>query len=46
MRYEKPELKKLLIETQPIANGSLEGWLEETEFEGSEEYLTDWFMNS
>lgn len=46
MEYIKPELKKVKIETNPIAAAGLNGWLDGTDYEGTENYITDWFMGN
>ena len=45
MKYIKPELNITKVETQPIASG-LGQWLENTEYKGTEDYITNFVMNS
>lgn len=46
MKYEKPEIIKVKIETNPIANTGIKGWLDGTAYEGTENFITDWFMGN
>jgi len=46
MKYIKPEIKTVIIETQPIASAGLNAWLDNTEFSGTDEYITDWLVSA
>ncbi len=46
MKYIKPELLTTKIETQPIASSGMDGWLTDTDYAGTENYITNFLMNS
>ena len=46
MKYFKPEVEIKKISTIQSIAGTLDGWLEGTEYQESEEYITDFIFES
>ena len=44
MKYEKPEIRTVKIETTPIASSGLSDWLDTTDYAEAEGYITDYYM--
>lgn len=46
MKYNKPELTIVKIETEPIASAGLEGWLNNTYYKDAKNYITDFYISN
>ena len=46
MKYVKPEISVVKIETQPIANTGLGTWLDNTGYTDAENYITDFLVSA